>query len=544
MGASADKPVISQPLDAGDVHRLADGTLLDEQAQEDARAEHAIDRRRAIVSGLTWGVLFQALEVAVSFAAMLVLVRILPPVDYGRAAATAGVVALLGILNAHLFIGHALQLPDGETPDWSQHWAFAFYLQAALSLVCHGVAAACWLVPAYAPIAKLLHLAAFGVLFDSANHLGATMLRRDLRLRRIKIISSIGIFVRIAAILGLALAGGRAYAIVFGNNVLSALPFGVDLFMVRGWRPDAGWWKLPRWHAYRAAFRFGAQRAAGGVMSGLRDAAETAVLPATLGFAGIGLMNRAQALYSATLGRMTSVLADTVYPFLPRESRNPERYAQHATLYLQVTLLIAIPGAMFVGGEGRLLSRVLYGTKWIAADPLIWPGAIIGFAGAVCTVATGILLAAGRLRACLLLDAATFVSIGPSLWFAWSGAGLLSYGWALACTQFVLAAVSLGWAGPLLAPRWFANTVIPPVVSATLALAVCQPVAWLVAGSRAPFELAAIAASFAVVFACTLRLGFADTLKALLARLPAGARAQKLFGFTMAPASALATAAK
>jgi O-antigen/teichoic acid export membrane protein len=488
--------------------------------------------------------LFQALEVVGSFAAMLVLVRILPPVDYGRAAATTGVLAMLGILNAHLFIGHALQLPDGETPDWSQHWAFAFYLQAALSLVCHGVAAVCWLIPAYTPIAKLLHVAAFGVLFDSANHLGATMLRRDLRLRRIKIISSIGIFVRIAAIVALALAGGRAYAIVFGNNVLSALPFGFDLFVVRGWRPDPGWWKLPRWSAYRAAFRFGAQRAAGGLMSGLRDAAETAVLPATLGFAGIGLLNRAQALYSATLGRVTTVLADTVYPFLPRESRDPKRYAQHATLYLQVTLLLAIPGAAFVGQEGALISRVLYGTKWIAADPLIWPGAIIGFAGAVCTAATGVLLASGRLRACLLLDAATLVSIGPSLWLAWTGSGLLAYGWALACTQFVLAVLSLGWARQLLTPQWFSQTILPPLVSAAVALAACTAVGWLVEDSRAPLELAAVAAVFGFVLTAVLRIGFGPTLRALLGRLPAGARAQRLFGFSLTPAGVLAPATK
>jgi O-antigen/teichoic acid export membrane protein len=542
MTGPADKSIISQPLDAGDVHRLADGTPLGEAPPQPARRDEEVDRRGAIVSGLTWGVMFQAIEVAMAFAAMLVLVRILPPVDYGRAATTAAVVGMLGILNAHLFIGHALQLPDGETPDWSQHFAFAFYLQAGLALICNGAAGVCWLIPAYRPIAKLLHLASFGVLLDAANHLGATMLRRDLLLRRIKIISSIGIFVRIATIVGLGVAGGRAYAIVFGNNVVAAMPFAVDLFVVRGWRPDRGWWKLPRWRTYRDAFTFGAQRAAGGVMGGLRDAAETAVLPATLGFAGIGLMNRAQALYSATLGRMTSVLADTVYPFLPRESRNPGRYAQHATLYLQVTLLIAIPGAIFVGEEGRVISRVLYGTKWIDADPLIWPGALIGFAGAVCTAASGILLAAGSLRACLLLDAAAFVSIGPSLWLAWAGSGLQAYAWALAGGQILLASVSLERAGRLLTSDWFAKTIVPPTVSAAVALATCEAVAWIVVGYRPAFQLVVMGASFLLVLTGVLRLAFAQTLMTLLGRLPAGKRAQRLLGFSLTHASALAAA--
>ena len=119
---TADTSLVSQPLEPGDVHQLADGTSLDAQPADDARSPAAIDRRRLIVSGLTWGVMFQALEVVVSFGAMLVLVRILSPVDYGRAAATTGVVAMLGIFNAHLFISHALQLPDNETPNWSQHW--------------------------------------------------------------------------------------------------------------------------------------------------------------------------------------------------------------------------------------------------------------------------------------------------------------------------------------------------------------------------------------------------------------------------------------
>jgi O-antigen/teichoic acid export membrane protein len=525
---AADTSLVSQPLEPGDVHRLADGTPLDAQPGEEARSAAATDRRRLIISGLTWGVMFQALEVVVSFGAMLVLVRILSPVDYGRAAATTGVVAMLGIFNAHLFIGHALQLPDNETPDWSQHWTFAFYIQTTLFAVCHGIAGVCWLIPAYTPIAKLLHLAAFGILFDAANHLGATMLRRDLRLRRIKIISSVGILVRIAAIVGLGVAGGRAYAIVLGNNVFAAMPFAIDLFVVRGWRPDSGWWRLPEWRRYRDALTFGAQRIAGGLMSGGRDAAETAVLPATLGFTGIGLVNRAQALYATTLGRMTAVFADTVYPFLPRESRNPQRYAVHATLYLQVTMLIAIPGAMFVGEEGRVLSRVLYGMKWIGADPLIWPGALIGLAGAVSTAASGILLAAGLLRVCVLIDTVSLASVVPSLALAWAGFGLVVYTWALASTQLVLAAVSIAAAARLLQRDWLAVAVVPPVVAAAAGGAAAEATSLLLNHQSALVQLVATAATFGIAALVVLRVCFASCVDTLLGRLPAGGRLRRL----------------
>ncbi len=527
----ADTSLVTQPLEPGDVHKLADGTPLDAQPRDDARSAAATDRRRLIVSGLTWGVMFQALEVVVSFGAMLVLVRILSPVDYGRAAATTGVVAMLGIFNAHLFISHALQLPDDETPDWSQHWTFAFYLQGTLSVACHLIAGVCWLIPAYTPIAKLLHLAAFGILFDGANHLGATMLRRDLRLRRIKIISSIGILVRIAAIVGVGVAGGRAYAIVLGNNVLAAMPFAIDLFIVRGWRPDRGWWRMLDWRGYRDALTFGAQRIAGGMMSGGRDAAETAVLPATLGFTGIGLVNRAQALYATTLGRMTAVFADTVYPFLPRESRNPQRYATHATLYLQVTMLIAIPGAIFVGEEGRVLSRVLYGMRWVEADPLIWPGALIGFAGALSTAATGILLAAGLLRVCVLIDAASLASVVPSLAFAWAGSGLIVYTWALASTQLLLAVAAIASAARLLQRDWLTIAVVPPVVAAAAGGVAAEGVGLLLVHQRALVQLVGTAATFGVGAVLALRLCFASGVDTLLGQLPAGDKLRQLLLF-------------
>jgi len=525
---AADTSLVTQPLEPGDVHRLADGSSIDAQPGEDPRSTTAGDRRRLIISGLTWGVMFQAVEVVVSFGTMLVLVRILSPVDYGRAAATTGVVGMLGIFNAHLFISHALQLPDDETPNWSQHWTFAFYIQATLSVVCHVIAGLCWLIPAYTPIAKLLHLAAFGVLFDAPNHLASTMLRRELRLRRIKVISSLGILVRIASIVGLGLAGGRAYAIVLGNNVLAAMPFAIDLFIVRGWRPDAGWWRVPDWRGYRHALTFGAQRIVGGLINGGRDAAETAVLPATLGFTGIGLVNRAQALYATTLGRMTSVFADTVYPFLPRESRNPERYAMHATLYLQVTMLIAIPGAVFVGEEGRVLSRVLYGMKWVAADQLIWPGALIGFAGAVSTAATGILLAAGLLRVCFLNHAPALPAVVPSLAFAWAGSGLVVYTWALASTQLLLAAISVASAARLLQRDWLEVAILPPVVAAAAGGVAAHAAALALNHQSAIVQLVATAAAFGTSALIVLRVCFAACVNRLLAHMPGGDRLRRL----------------
>jgi O-antigen/teichoic acid export membrane protein len=527
-----ETPFVTQPLDPNDAHRLADGTPLEREATAAAVAESeaVAERHRLMVRGLQWGVLFQAVEVVISFGAMLILVRVIPPGDYGRAAAVVGVLGILAIFNTHLFIGHALQLPEGETPDWSLHWAMAFYLQLALFLICHAIAGICWLFPAYLPMAKLLHVAAFGVMFDAAGQLGATMLRRELQFKRLKTIGTVGVFCSVVAIVGLALSGARAYAIVVGRNVVPSLPFAIDLIFVRRWRPKPGWWRLREWREYSAAAKFGSQRVAGGIVGGLHDAADAALLPALIGFSGIGLVNRAQALFGSTVGRVGSVLADTVYPFLPRETSHPERFAFYATLYLQLTLLLALPGALFVGQQGQLLSRVLYGGKWIAADPLMFPGAVIGFAGALNTAAAGVLLAGGYVRTCLLLEAVGFVAAVPAWWVAWSTPGLSTYTWVLAGSQLAVAVGALLLSGHLLEPKWFRTTALPPFVAGGVGAAIVALMTPMVIAWRPALQIGAEAAAFWATVLAVLRVCFVEVLETLLAHVPGGERCRAWLG--------------
>src|SRR5260370_16221999 len=90
------------------------------------------DRRTVITQGLIWTGMLQVFLVAANFASMLVLVRLLPPHEYGRATAATGVLALINCFNCSSFIAQALQLYEGEEPDWAAHWSAGFYIQVAL----------------------------------------------------------------------------------------------------------------------------------------------------------------------------------------------------------------------------------------------------------------------------------------------------------------------------------------------------------------------------------------------------------------------------
>ncbi len=481
-------------------------------------------RRLQVLRGIAWSAAFQVFQAVLSFGAMLVLVRIIPPAEYGRVGVMLGVLTLLNAGGCGMFLAHALQHGDGREPDWSLHWSAAFYIQGGLSIACHAVAALCWLAEAYRPIAPLLHLAAIGVMLDWPNSVAATMLRRELELRRFQVIYGVGTLASTALTLAVASAGGGAYAIVLGSNVVLGMPFAVDLLVVRRWRPRPGWWRWPDWRAYAPALRFGCQQAGSALLASTRGALQAAILPGAVGYASIGYLSRAQVLFSSTVGRGATILQDAFSPLLPRYAGQRSAYAEKATLFARVVLLVGVPGAIYIGLEGRALSRVLYGERWIGADPLIWPVALTSLGAMAFLVASVVLLAAGRLRSCLLLDLLSAVIAVPTLAVAWAGGGVVAYAWAVAVGQGLGGVIALAAGSSLLAKGWIRAAVVPPAAAAAVAAAIVLVTGPALQSVPLLLRLLVNTASFGLALMLALRGLFPGPLAELLERVPGGTR--------------------
>jgi polysaccharide transporter, PST family len=485
---------------------------------------HRAGERQLVSRGIAWNAAYQLAEVAFALGAMLILARIIPPAEYGRAGAVVGLLTLLNAFSFAMFAGQALQLPDGREPDWSLHWSAGFYVQISLMLACHAVAGLLWLAETYRPIAPLLHLAALGFVVDWPAQMEIAMLTRALDFRRLKIALACCTVLRLGITIGAALAGAGAVAIVLGANVVAALPLAVDLLIVRRWRPAPGWWRWPDWNRYRPAIRFGFQQSASALLAGVRGALEAAVLPASVGYPAIGLLGRARALLGATAGRMGNVLHETGYPLLPRYAADPARYAPQATLFAQAVLLALVPAILYVGVNGAALSRVLYGERWIAADPLIWPAAIGAVGLAIFGAATSVLLGASRLRICLWLDAVAAAISLAMVSAAWTGRGVVVYTWALGVGQLAAGGIALAAASRLLDRRWIRLVLLPPILCGALASAAMVTAGRAWAAEALGVRLGLDTCVYAIALVSSLRALFPRELGALLVRVPGGRR--------------------
>jgi O-antigen/teichoic acid export membrane protein len=504
----------------------------------------SLSRRRLVARGIAWNSWYQLFETVLALGAMLVLVRIIPPAEYGRYGAALGLLALLNSFNFGGFAAQALQLPDGREPEWSLHWSAGFYIQMALMLACHGLAGLCWLFPDYRLIAPLLHLAAFGLVIDWPAQLWAVMLRRRLDFRRLKVLFACSTALKLLVTIVAGLAGGGASAIVLGANVVTPLPLAIDLLFIHGWRPSAGWWRWPEWVLYRAALRFGFQRSGSALLAGTRGALESLVLPGAVGFVPIGLLNRARALFASTVGRVGQVLLETAYPLLPRYAADAKLFARQATLFGQIILLAVLPGALYLGLEGPALSRLLYGERWIAADPLIWPAALAGLGMGLFGAGSGVLLAANQLTVCLLVDALAAALSVPVAAVAWAGGGVVAYAWAVAAAQLAAGAIALVVASPRLVPGWVRSAVAPPVCGSLLGVIVVLLAQQVGLVSALIPRLCAETCLYGATVAVALRGMFPGPLGTVLSRIPGGERLSGWLRLPGAPAVGATSAAR
>ena len=496
------------------------GPIIPDQDIADESIVATPDRRRLIIHGLAWNSAFQVFVAAVNFISMLVLVRIIPPAEYGRAAAALGVLGLLNCFNCGFFIAQAIQLGERDHPDWDMHWRVGLRIQFAIAVLCNIIAGCLWFSDSYRPIAPLLHLASLGLLVEAPYQLSWTMLRREMDFRRMRFISAAAVVTSAVVSIGFGMNGFGAAAMILGSNVCNGLPFGIHLLFLRRWRPKGHWFTAPEWSNYRPALRFGAQSSGTAMLAALRALLESVVLPRTIGYQGMGLLNRAQVLFSTTVGRVAWLVMDTVYPLLPRSAHDPAQFARHATLVAQTMLLFSIPGAAFLLIEGPTLSRLLYGAKWIAADPLIAPGTILAWGISTALVFGSILLAANRLNVSLAVSVTGACLTLPAMTVALLGNGMLMYVWTLAAGQCVAAGIAMVMCTPLLDRWWIRQSLFPPTVAGMIGALVLVATTPQRESFRPAVRLAISAFVFALVMLLVMRAGFAGSLRTVVACLP------------------------
>ena len=463
-------------------------------------------------SGILWVTALNLFRDLFQFATMLVLVRLLAPKAYGEFTLVSSVMVFFTVFSFRSFLEHTLQLRPDEPVDYQSHFTAGAFLQLGLCALVNLAAWALRALPKYREIAPALHATSLFFVLDWAGEFRVKMLERALDWKRLRTLQAAGIVANSALAIALARLGFGVYALVV-PGMAATLPFVWDLYFRCRWRPD--WtWSASR---YKAAWSYGRARILAGLLTTARPFLEGAAVVQIAGFAQLGFMGRAVGLATLCCQKLPGVLTLTLYPVLTRLARRSEAFERANSLVLRLVGWMAIPCAILFSLISQPLVRLVYGSRWDAAIPLLPCALAGGTAGALYQAATTLLLADVQQRGCAVAEFLTLASIAVCL-FAVLPHGIAPYLAAVAAVQtLVLAWMLRALVGSgALSVRAIVRGIAAPLAAgllARLACAVAPPAA-------SPLSIAVMCLVFGVTYALALRLLCPREFRELAAHLP------------------------
>jgi lipopolysaccharide exporter len=348
-----------------------------------------------------------------AFAGSLVLVRFIPPSEFGRAAVALGFAAIAPNVLTQTFGAPIVQFPRLER----EHAESAMLLSLAAGLLfvvlapAFGVAVLRPLVGNRAAYLFVLTTPAFAAAAVSAVPRG--LIQRSLEFRKISIVEIAGLVGTTLVSTFLAtLAGLDGEALVLGFAAGQV----TTLLLLLVWAPRTA----PRWHGRGVAgqiVRFGGSVGLSSALATLSQNIDYLALSTRVSAATVGFYWRGFVLAVTYPGRITSIMLSLALPLYSRaENEHDMRrlrlrvMATHAAVMfpLLATLIVVAP----------ILVPWLFGTEW---KPSVVPTQFLAGSGMVAAIVTGTgayITALGKPKYLPIVTLVATVGLGSTAYFA------------------------------------------------------------------------------------------------------------------------------
>ena len=469
--------------------------------------------RQAVV----WTTGFNLFRDVLQFGLTLVLVRLLPAEVYGQFGLLTTIIGFLTLLSFREFLNHTLQLRDGETVPYQDHFSAGLVIQLGVFIAANVLAIALRWLPEYAPIAPVLHVMSVLFLLDLPSEFRVRMLERSLDWRRLRLLHASALVAGGVLSVMMAFRGWGVYSLLV-PTLLVPIPFAFDLFVRAKWRPTWEW----DWARFAPAWRFGRARIAATSLVAGASLLESSWLSWGLGFAALGMFGRAIGLSQLMCGRVAGLLAASVYPVLTRIPAGTPAFRRASAMYLRTTAWVVVPAAAIASLLAQPIVALLYGERWLAIVPLVAYAMATAAIAAVVQTSYTLSLAHGRQDRCLATDAWRLIGTALCL-VVCLPLGVQSYLLGLAAVHAVaLVGVLSGLIrDEAITTSALADAFVPPMASATSAIFSVGLFTRLVRFDDGGMWVSVTAALlFVVVFGTSLRLFFQRELSELVGYLP------------------------
>jgi PST family polysaccharide transporter len=317
-------------------------------------------------SGAKFVLALRGLNFAVSFAATVILARLLLPREFGLAAMA---MFLLSFLATFRDVGLATVTIQREAVTTSDLTALFWLNLIVTSLLAFAAALSSPLVAAFYEqplVASVLYVLCFSFMIAGAAAQHLAMLRREMRFDALLIAEGSGLLVGLVAGTVLAYVRRDVWALVGMTLVQSIVTSGLIVAQSR-WRPG-----LPDFKREHMSFiGFGANVTAFSALNFLSNNLGAIILGHLSGPAALGHFTRAQQLFALPATAVIHPLMQVIFPMLCRFKGNGAEYRDVYVSVIARISMFLLPAAVVLPLVSADVVLVLFGPTWSEAGPVL-----------------------------------------------------------------------------------------------------------------------------------------------------------------------------
>lgn len=343
--------------------------------------------------GTFWTGLSSLVGLIAHFGQLIVLARLLSPLDFGLAAM---VMVVIGLVQAYADagVGNAIIHRQDNTV---QALASLYWLNIGI-----GIALFLLIVlvtPAVTDffneprLKTILPLAGLSVLVIPFGQQFQALMQKNLQFRPLAIIEVSASLIGAAVAILLAVKGFGVFALIYGF-LANAILRTVCLIVVgiRNWRPALRF----KFSDLRGYFSFGLYQMGERTTNFLKQRIDQLILGAAIGALSLGFYNLAFSLAIFPVSRINPVLTRVAFPVFAKIQDNDIELLKGYMLLQRIVALVNFPILVGMAVTAPLFVPIILGDQWEPSIPLIQILAFVGLLRATGNPVGALLMAKGR----------------------------------------------------------------------------------------------------------------------------------------------------
>jgi O-antigen/teichoic acid export membrane protein/glycosyltransferase involved in cell wall biosynthesis len=349
------------------------------------------ESKRKVVQGVAWtGAANWGCQI-LSFVVYAGLARLLSPSTFGLVAIASIYISFMQVLVAQ---GFGMAIIQRKVLD-REHLDSAFWiaigtavLLCLLTFLFAGKIAKLFHEPSVAPVISCLSLS---FVFYALAAVPMAILTRELDFKALAIRSLVATSIAGAVGLGMAFAGFGVWSLV-GQQLLNAFLGFICLWWSVSWRPIL---EISKRHL-RDLYGFSLSVAGNDVLWFFSQKSDQTLVGYRFGSVGLGPYSLASRVVTLLYEGITAPLQSVAFPALSKLQSEPERFERALYKFCETCGFVAFPVFAGILALAPTLVPLLFGTKWMAAIPILQILSVYGAVRAALAFVHPLMLSKGR----------------------------------------------------------------------------------------------------------------------------------------------------